>query len=168
MYASLPTPTPPATVNAPVVVDVEFVIFVTVDTPPITNPPAMPTPPATCKAPVVGDRVALVPVITIVVNVALPATTGVDTPVKLTLPVTLTSPNTFKLPPMPTPPATTNAPVEELLEPVVLVNIKPPVLIVPYTPPANVDVPSSVPLEYHSKYLVSLANTNPAFWSAPL
>ena len=109
-YASRPTPSPPRTCNAPVVVDNALVLLVTVVAPPTTNPPPMPAPPASCKAPVVVDIVALVPVITNVVNVALPAVTGVDTPVKLTLPVTVTSPPTYKFLPIPTPPYTTNAP----------------------------------------------------------
>ena len=57
----------------------------------------------------------------------------------------------YMLPPMPTPPVTTSAPVVVEVDVVVLANTIPPVLIVPYTPDLNVLVLSSIPDEYHSR-----------------
>ena len=69
-YNVPPTPTPPATVNAPVLVDVAVVISVTdisdtvilvaVIAWPTNKPPATPTPPATVNAPVLVEFVAVV------------------------------------------------------------------------------------------------------------
>ena len=156
ILVSLPMPTPPATTRAPVLVDVELVTLVTVVTPPTNNPPPIPVPPATCNAPEFVDIVALVPVITTLENVAAPALTGVEALVKLSFPRTVMSPPTYKAPPKPMPPATTNAPVDVLLEVVVFASIMLPVLKVPNVP-ATVLVLSSTPLFIHSKYPVELS-----------
>ena len=78
-YKLPPIPTPPATVSAPVIVDVAIVVLVIVNIPP---------------------------------NVLVtPATSPTRNLPKIV-------PPTYKLPPIPTPPATTSAPVVELTAPV--------------------------------------------------
>ena len=157
-------PTPPLTCRAPLLVDNTAVVFVIVVFPPTNNPPPIPTPPATCRAPDPVDIVALVPVITTLENVAVPALTGVEASVKLSLPRTVISPPTYNAPPIPAPPATTNAPVNVLLVAVVLASIILPVLNVPNVP-ATVLVLSSTPLLIHSKYPVALSRPKNALRS---
>ena len=75
---------------------------------------------------------------------------------------------TYKLPPIPTPPLITKAPVVVEIEAVVFDNIILPVLNVPYVPEEKVLVLSSMPELYHSKYFVSFDNTKAAFLSESL
>ena len=93
-YKLPPIPTPPATVSAPVAVDVAVVFPVTDNVPALTIPEA---------------EILVTPVMLLLPDPVI--TTALNVPV----------PPTFKLPPIPTPPATVNAPVVELELTVVLV-----------------------------------------------
>ena len=77
--------------------------------PPTYKSPPMPTPPLTCRAPVVVDTAEVVLDVRIMSSVV---TSVVVTVVHSMVNVcAIISPPTYKLPPMPTPPATTSAPV---------------------------------------------------------
>ena len=126
-----PTPKPPEITAAPVVVLVELVVDRTVNNsvdnnaapvklppvpvvimlPPTYKFPPIPAPPVTCNAPVFVEVEVAVPVILITVDANNAAPTKLPPE-----PVDAIVPPTFKFPPIPTPPVTTNAPVVVLTD----------------------------------------------------
>ena len=125
-----PTPTPPTTVNAPVVVLVDVAVPlirirearmslaspVKTKFPPNTKSLAIPTPPSTTRAPVVVEVEFVV-----VVKCTKPLARKLLTTNSSAKPLNINCPPSTKSPAIPTPPSTTSAPVVVLVDVVVAV-----------------------------------------------
>jgi hypothetical protein len=109
-------------------------ILVAVNIPPTLTLPPIPTPPVTTNAPVVVENEVAVPLTVTVVAVMILAVSITD-PISVAPvmdppePVVTILPPRYKSPPIPTPPATTNAPVVVLVDEAVLPIVAVPVIV---------------------------------------